>query len=144
EFQLDLVQKGSDVTGTASRTDGSTDIQKGSFRDGKLSVNVEADGGEYLIQGTLDGDKLAGTLTHSSGVKAPWEGTRGAAASASSTANPVGQWKIRADAGDHPVEATLSIKEDAKKLTGTIALHDGELQQLNDITFVDGRLTFSI
>ncbi len=144
EFRLDLVQKGTQVSGRASRSDGSTDIRSGSFEEGKLKLQVEADGGDYNLEATLSGDKLTGTVTHTNGLKAQWEGVRESAASAAS--NPIlGTWRIRTQRSDGSVaEYALDFKEEGRELQGTITLPDGQTVRMTKASFADNVLKFTV
>src|SRR5688572_5158081 len=71
EFKLELVQKGTEVTGTASRDDGSAPITKGSFESNKLKLSIDAGGNVIELEGTLADGKLSGVIPLPSG-KATW------------------------------------------------------------------------
>lgn len=144
EFALDLVQKGSEVTGTASRSDGSTDIQKGSFEDGKLKLTIEADGGDYQMEATLSGNKLTGTLSHTSGGKADWEGTREEPAASTTIEALLGTWKTKAETGGGTVEYTLEFKKDGDALAGTLTTPDGQTLKLTNTSFADNVVKFVV
>lgn len=144
EFKLDLVQKGKEVTGTASRSDGSTGIQKGSFENGKLKLVVEADGGTYEFEGSLSGDKLTGNLAHSTGTKASWEGVREGAAAPAASAGIEGRWTLRARVGERTAEYVMEFKKDGDQLTGKLTLPDGQSVPMSKASFVDNVLKFSL
>jgi hypothetical protein len=67
QVQLDLKQEGEAVTGTMVSTHGSGTITKGSFKEKKLSATINADiqgsPTELGVEGTVDGDKISGTIT---------------------------------------------------------------------------------
>lgn len=142
EFQLDLVQKGAEVSGTATRSDGSTDIQKGSFENGKLKLNIEADGGEYALEATLDGQTLKGELSHSAGFKGTWEAKRAGAEGGSVTV--AGAWKLMATVGGQTVEYKVELKQDGENYSGSIYTADGEAIPLSKISFKDNVLKFTV
>ena len=58
-------------------------------------------------------------------------------------ADPVGTWKFGAPLVPTKLESTLVIKKDGDKLAGTITSADKVEQQLKDLKFKDGELTFS-
>ncbi len=137
EFQLDLKQDGKQVSGTGSRADGSASIQQGSFENGKLKLQIDADNGTYEFEATLTGNKLSGSLTHPSRGKATWEGTREAAAGASkASASPIeGVWKME--------HYNLEFKQEGGKLIGSVIMSDGQVVPLTKITFADSVLRFT-
>lgn len=67
EVVLDLKQDGENVTGTMASTHGGGTIAKGVYKDKKLTATVKADlqgsPTELGIEGTVDGDKISGTIT---------------------------------------------------------------------------------
>ena len=76
DFQLDLEQKGEEVTGTGSNTQGSAPL-KGTFKEGKFKLSIDAGNVTYEIEGSLDQDKISGTLeVPQAAVKGTFEGTR--------------------------------------------------------------------
>ena len=56
--------------------------------------------------------------------------------------DPVGTWKCEYDIGQKR-EATLAIKKDGDKFTGTMTFQDKQEAKLKDPKFKDGELTFS-
>jgi len=64
---LDLTQKGDEVSGTMSSTHGSGKITKGTFKEKKLTATITADiqgtPTELQLEGTVDGEKIIGSLT---------------------------------------------------------------------------------
>jgi hypothetical protein len=139
QFTLELVQRGNAVTGNASRYDGSTDISKGSFENGKLKLLVEADGGEYSIEGELSGNTLKGKLSHTSGSSAPWEGKRQGGETAI-----LGTWKMRTNAGGQVLESNMEFKKEGDALVGTIILPDGQTLRLQKASFAGDTLNFTV
>jgi hypothetical protein len=67
QVQLDLKQEGETVTGTMVSTHGSGTITKGNFKEKKLTATINADiqgsPTELGVEGTVDGDKISGTIT---------------------------------------------------------------------------------
>ena len=136
EFRLQLQQDGKEVTGTASRSDGSTPIRQGSFEDGKLKLLIDADGGTYDLQATVSGNKLTGTLTHSGGDKATWEATREGGAGGASASPIEGAWKTD--------QYTLELKRDGGSLTGKVVMPDGQTIPVTKPSFANGMLRFEV
>jgi len=66
EVLLDLKQDGESVTGSMSSSHGSGTISKGTFKENKLSATIAAEiqgsPTELGLEGTVDGDKMSGTL----------------------------------------------------------------------------------
>ena len=56
----------------------------------------------------------------------------------------VGTWKCEYDIGGQKREATLAVKKDGDKLTGTMTFQDKQEAKLKDPKFKDGELTFSV
>jgi hypothetical protein len=71
-------------------------------------------------------------------------GLCGLAAAQGSKADPVGTWKCEYEIGGQQREATLAIKKDGDKLTGTMSFQDGQEAKLKDLKVKDGELTFSV
>ena len=59
-------------------------------------------------------------------------------------AGPVGTWKCEYDIGGQKREATLAVKKDGDKLTGTMTFQDKQEAKLKDLKLKDGELTFSV
>lgn len=136
EFRLQLEQDGKEVTGTASRSDGSAPIRRGSFEDGKLKLLIDADGGTYDLQATVSGNKLTGTLTHTNGDKAAWEATREGGAGGASASSIEGAWKTD--------QYTLEFKRDGGSLTGKVVMPDGQAIPLTKASFANGVVRFEV
>lgn len=64
---LDLKQDGETVTGTMTSGVGGGTVTKGTFKDKKLTATITADiqgsPTELGIEGTVDGDKITGSIT---------------------------------------------------------------------------------
>ena len=72
-------------------------------------------------------------------------GLCGVAGAKDEKADPVGTWKLEYDIGDgQKREATLSVKKDGDKLTGTMDWPDQKGAKLKDPALKDGALTFSV
>lgn len=67
QVQLDLKQDGETVTGTMASGVGGGTITKGTFKDKKLTATITADiqgsPTELGLEGTVDGDKISGSIT---------------------------------------------------------------------------------
>ena len=70
-------------------------------------------------------------------------GLCGLAGAQGTKADPVGTWKCEYDIGQKR-EATLAIKKDGDKFTGTMTFQDKQEAKLKDPKFKDGELTFSV
>ena len=70
-------------------------------------------------------------------------GLCGLAGAQATTADPVGTWKCEYDIGGQKREATLAIKKDGDKLSGTMTWQDKKESKLEDVKIKDGELTFS-
>ncbi len=143
EFKLALTQSGAAVTGTASRGDEGADIRNGSFKDGKLSFQIQIGEGSIGFEASLSGDKLSGTVSQPNGMKFNWEGTREGRAPAAST-GVVGTWKLAAKTGEGSVPFTLALKQEGGALAGKVVLADGRICDLNNISFADPALKFTV
>src|SRR3954452_18990559 len=64
---------------------------------------------------------------------------------ASGAEDPTGTWKFTAMIGKKSLDATLKLKVDGDKLTGTIGGGQGNREAtISDGTFMDGKVTFSV
>lgn len=67
EVLLDLKQEGETVTGTMTSGVGGGAVTKGTFKEKKLTATITADiqgsPTELGVEGTVDGDKISGTIT---------------------------------------------------------------------------------
>ena len=70
-------------------------------------------------------------------------GLCGLAGAQDTKADPVGTWKCEYDIGGQNREATLTVKKDGGKLTGTMVFQDKQQAKLKDVKFQGGELTFS-
>lgn len=145
-FRLDLVQKGTTVTGSAGNDEGSVDISKGTFENGKLKLVLEAMGGEYTIEGAFEGEALKGNFSHSTGSKGTWEGTReGAKETAASTvADLLGKWKLSAETDSGKHEYTLELTRDGEKLSGLMRTEEGDEVTLAGVSYAENTLKFAV
>jgi hypothetical protein len=64
-------------------------------------------------------------------------------AGAADKADPVGMWKCGYEIGGQQLTATLTIKKDGDKLTGTMSWPDQKDANLKDVKLKDSALTFS-
>jgi len=71
-------------------------------------------------------------------------GLCGLAGADDTKAGPVGTWKCEYEIGGQKREATLAVKKDGDKLTGTMTFQDKMVATLKDPKFKDGVLTFSV
>jgi hypothetical protein len=71
-------------------------------------------------------------------------GLCGLAPAADAKADPAGTWKCEYEIGGQKREATLVIKKDGDKFTGTMTYQDKQEAKLSDLKFKDGELTFSV
>ena len=80
EVLLDLKQDVEKVTGTMASSVGAGTVSKGTFKDKKLSASITADiqgsPTELGVEGTVDGDKISGTITAHGLGSFPYSGTR--------------------------------------------------------------------
>jgi hypothetical protein len=80
EVLLDLKQDGEKVTGTMASSVGGGTVSKGTFKEKKLSATITADiqgsPTELGVEGTVDGDKISGTITAHGLGSFPYSGTR--------------------------------------------------------------------
>ncbi len=145
-FRLDLVQKGTDVTGTAGNDEGSVEISKGTFENGKLKLVLEAMGGEYTIEGAFEGEALKGNFSHSAGAKGTWEGVREGTkeAAGSTVADVLGKWKISAETDHGKNEYTLELTRDGEKLGGLMRTEQGDEVTLARVSFAESTLKFAV
>jgi hypothetical protein len=70
-------------------------------------------------------------------------GVCGLAGAADDKAEPVGTWKCEYEIGGQQRTATLTIKKDADKLSGTMSWTDQKDEPLKDVKLKEETLTFS-
>ena len=69
----------------------------------------------------------------------------GLVSSARAAEDPTGTWKFTAMLGKKSTDATLKLKLDGDKLTGTVGLAEGRGDTaISDATFKDDKLSFSV
>ena len=77
---LDLKQEGESVTGTLTSSHASGKIDKGSYKEKKLAatatVDLQGSPAEVQIDGTVDGDKIRGSLTVQGMGSFPYTGSK--------------------------------------------------------------------
>jgi hypothetical protein len=77
---LDLKQDGESVTGTLTSSHASGKIGKGTYKEKKLSavatVEIQGSPAEVQIDGTVDGDKISGSLTVQGMGSFPYTGSK--------------------------------------------------------------------
>jgi hypothetical protein len=71
-------------------------------------------------------------------------GLCGPAGAHDAKADPVGTWKCAYEIGGQQRTATLVVKKDGDKLTGTMTFQDRQEAKLKGPTFEGGVLTFSV
>jgi hypothetical protein len=71
-------------------------------------------------------------------------GLCGLAAAQDTKADPVGTWKCEYEIGGQKREATLAVKKDGDKFTGTMTFQDKQEAKLKEPKFKDGELAFSV
>src|SRR5262249_48069483 len=59
-------------------------------------------------------------------------------------ADPNGTWKWTVTRGDNRIETTLKLKLDGDKLSGTISGRNNTENKIEDATFKDGEVAFSV
>ncbi len=148
EFRLDLVQKGAEVTGTGSRSDGSADIRRGRWENGVLKFEIDAGNGPLSFEAALSGDKLTGTLTLPDDRKVAWEGVReGSSAATAATTSSVGvagTWKVTAKTATGAIELTMDLKQEGNALSGRMTTSDGNTLNVTKLSFSDKTLRLTV
>ena len=71
-------------------------------------------------------------------------GLCGVAEAQGTKGDPVGTWKCEYNIGDQKREATLTVKKEGDKVTGTMKFQDGQEAKLKDPKVKDGELTFIV
>ena len=71
-------------------------------------------------------------------------GVCGLAGAQGTKGDPVGTWKCEYNIGDQKREATLTVKKEGDKVTGTMKFQDGQEAKLKDPRVKDGELTFIV
>jgi hypothetical protein len=73
-FELRLRQDGTALTGSVWVAEGETSV-KGVADGAAFKLDIDTDSGTYVVKGTVDGDKVAGTWSLGT-AEGTWEGTR--------------------------------------------------------------------
>jgi hypothetical protein len=60
------------------------------------------------------------------------------------TSKLVGNWKMTLHIGERAIESTLELKMDSDKLIGTLTGGNGREQKLDEVTFKNGDISFTI
>ena len=71
-------------------------------------------------------------------------GLCGVAEAQGTKGDPVGTWKCEYNIGDQKREATLTVKKEGDKVTGTMKFQDGQEAKLKDPKVKDAELTFIV
>lgn len=74
-FTLNLQQNKEAVTGSVEAPQGSADITTASFKKHTLDIQIDTDGGNYVVSGELKHGALSGTWSHGD-EKGTWEGKK--------------------------------------------------------------------
>jgi hypothetical protein len=72
-FTLKLKLEGDKVTGSSTSDQGSTPINNGSFKDGKLSFSLDTPGGAVSMTAMVKDGKLTGDFDFSGQFQGKWE-----------------------------------------------------------------------
>jgi hypothetical protein len=136
--QIKLKKDGGKLVGTIASQMGEAPLEA-EVKDKTLSVwfNFNGQNGPVAIEmlGTIDGDKIKGTMTAAGAVAGDWSATRAkdpAAPSTSSTpptqsapsapstspANLTGDWIATVDLSSMTATPAITLKQDGEKLTG--------------------------
>jgi hypothetical protein len=73
-FELRLRLDGTALTGSVWVAEGETSV-KGVADGAAFKLEIDSDSGTYVVKGTVDGDKVAGTWSLGT-AEGTWEGTR--------------------------------------------------------------------
>lgn len=153
EFELDLEQNGEEVKGTGSNAQGSAPL-KGTFKDGKFKLAVEAGDVTYTFDGELAGEKIKGKFAVPvASVEGTFEGTRaGAPAAAAAPASKApakaatsmtGTWTVTLKIPERPDgEGQLDLEQTGEDLKGTGSNAQGSAPIKG--TVKDGKFKFSV
>jgi hypothetical protein len=119
---------------------GFTELEDARFKDNSLSFSqvVRFDKDEFKgnFTGTIDGDKISGTLTHGP-VQDKIQGKR-----IPRIPLAAGNWEIKYKVDDNEITATLAIKTDSQgKLSAEWQGQPGE-HKITDVQFEGDKLTF--
>ena len=81
DIAVEIAQKGADFTGTSSSMLGNGKIDTGKVEGKKFSAIMHADvqgqAVDFKMEGTVDGDKMTGTLSNANFGSVPFTATRG-------------------------------------------------------------------
>ncbi len=137
---LDLRQNGGGVTGSIALDTGDTlPISAGKVEGDTIRFRVSIGDGDIEVAGKVSGDTVSGEYKIPTGETGKFTGKR--AGSASLT----GRWNVIArDAEGSPMRATLDLREEGGRLTGTITTDSGDSAPLVDGQVQGGTFRFRI
>lgn len=149
-YKVELVVKedGGKLAATLESERGTMPLEEVALNGGELTFKLEFGSGPIPFKLKVDGDTMKGTLTLPNGgtgsVTAAREGA-GEPAAAAATATVAGKWQISSkDAEGNQIKATLELKQDGEKLSGQIALENGDAAPVSDGKISGGEFTFKI
>jgi len=147
---LNLKLEGENLSGVISSDQGSLEILKASFKDGKLQFDLDLGGNVYRIEAAFKDDKFTGKWSSvGGGESGAWSAARkaGAAAAGSAAApkEPVlnGDWNSIATTPNGDLSLTLALKQEGDAVTGTLVSPEGSVPLLKG-TFNGGKLNFEV
>lgn len=151
-YNVDLVVKeeGGKLTAALESERGTMPLQDVAFANDELTFKLEIGSGPIPFKLKVDGDTMKGTLTAPDGATGSVTGKRDGAAAPAATAaaTPVsaaGKWQIVSkDAEGNTIKATLDLKQDGEKLTGSIALENGDAAPISDGKVAGAEFSFKI
>jgi hypothetical protein len=151
EFQLDLEQNGEEVKGSGSNAQGSAPL-KGTVKDGKFKLSVEAGDVTYTFDGELSGDKIKGKFAVPvASIEGTFEGSReGATAAAPASKAPAkaaasltGTWTVTLKIPERPEgEGQLDLEQTGEEVKGTGSNAQGSAPIKG--TAKDGKFKFTV
>jgi len=146
EMTLKLKLDGDKLTGAMlGRNNQETAISDAKYKDGELAFSIvrERNGQKMTVKytGKLSENTIKGKMEfqrEGQSQSRDWEAKR------AGDANPAGNWKLTIEVNGETHEATLKLKLDGDKLTGTVVSSDGKEIAIQDGKCKDGNLSFSI
>jgi hypothetical protein len=131
---LVLRREGKDLVGTFSAPQGDQNVDAtvaGKAVTIWFSVKTQNGLTNVTMKGTVDGDKMSGTMEYGDRGQGQWTATRGAAAPASPQATDArpdvtGTWTFQVEFSGGSGSPTMTFKQDGEKLTGRYSGQLGE------------------
>jgi hypothetical protein len=140
---MTLKDDGGKLAGELSASGGTLPLIAPKVENNDFTCKLEWEGGIMLVfKMKVDGDSMKGEWqTEDGSASGPISAMKAKAAEA----GVAGKWSIKAKTPDgDEVDASMDLKEEAGKVTGSVLMHDGESRPIENGKWESNGLTFDI